>query len=285
MATILTKTITIPETIVQRKVIVFKPSFGIKAVRKIAEKTKNQMFKKYLFLKSKPEETKIDSIDKYFEQYIVIDGKYIVDYSKNWNHLIQVDEEMQKLKISNKYFEPKLSKNHLELPYKILELKGTGRFYHESRLRIIFDQKWNEVGLERLPYLPFEEEPQELLEETENQPQEKEFTAEKEVDILKGKIFKRPSDTLKIYSEIFKVTERALIFKPMYKVRTSHTKTQKKVTFLIDGGNGKITLNQKEEPNTSIKVPKDIVSEVYTMSKDKAQKIYDILKKNLKIKK
>jgi len=107
MATILTKTITIPETIVQRKVIVFKPSFGIKAVRKIAEKTKNQMFKKYLFLKSKPEETRIDSIDKYFEQYIVIDGKYIVDYSKNWNNLIQVDEEMQKLKISNKYFEPK----------------------------------------------------------------------------------------------------------------------------------------------------------------------------------
>jgi hypothetical protein len=283
MVTILTKTITIPESIVQRKVIVFKPSFGIKAVRKISEKTKNQMFKKYLFLKSKPEATKIDSIDKYFEQYIVIDGKYIVDYSKNWKYLIQVDEEMQKLKISNKYFEPKLSKEHLELPYKTLELKGIGRFYHESRLRLIFDQKWNEVGLERLPYLPFEEEPQELLDETDNQPKENEFTAEKEVDILKEKIFKRPSNTLKIYSEVFKVTERALIFKPMYKVSASHTKTQRKVTFLIDGGNGRITVNQKEEPNTPIKVLKDIASEIYTISKEKAQKIYDILKKTLKI--
>ena len=228
MAPILSETITIPETIIQRKVIVFKPAFGIKAVRKISEKTKNKTFKKYLFLKSKPEETKIDSIDKYFEQYIVIDGKYVIDYSKNWNYLIQVDEEMQKLKISNKYFEPKILKNHLELPNKTLELEGTGRFYHESRLRIIFDQKWNEVGLERLPYLPFEEEPQELLDETDNRPGEKEFTVEKEVDILKEKIFERPSDVLKIYSEIFKVTERALIFKPMYKVRASHTKTQKK---------------------------------------------------------
>ena len=60
---------------------------------------------------------------------------------------------------------------------------------------------------------------------------------------------------------------------------------KKKVTFLIDGGNGKITLNQKEEPNPPIKVLKEIVSELYTISKDKAEKIYDFLKKTLKIKK
>ncbi len=283
MAEILSETFTFPEIIIERKVIVFKPAFGIKTIRDIAEKTKNQMFKKYLFLKSKQEESKIDTIDKYFEEYIVIDGKYVIDYSKNWNYSIQVDEEMQKLKISNKYFEPELSKKHLESPYKTLKLKGTGRFYHESRLRMIFDQQWNEVGLERLPYLPFEEDPQEFLDETDNQPKEKDFTAEKEVDILKAKIFKRPGNILKIHSEILKVTERALIFKPMYKVTVSNNKTQNKVTFHIDGGNGKITINQKEEPNTSIKVLKDIVSEIYTISKDKAQKIYDGLKKTSKI--
>ena len=244
-ASLLSKTISIQEKIVQRKVIFFKPAFGIKTIRKCAEKAKNQMFSKYFFLKSKPEESQINTIDKYFEPYIVIDGKYSIGYSKNWDHSIKVDEEMQKLKISNKNFEPKFLKNRIELPYKILELQGTGRFYHEDRKRIVFDQQWNEVRLDILPYLPFEEETQEILNETINQQLTKNLKAEKEVEILKSKIFKRPNQTSKIHNELFKVTERALVFKPMYKVTATHTKTQKKVTFQIDGVNGKIVSDRK----------------------------------------
>jgi hypothetical protein len=279
MAIPLSETIIIPETIVQRKIIVFKPAVGINAVRKIANKAKNQMFTKYLFLKSKPEETKIDTIDRYFKPYVVIDGKYFIDYSKTWNYSIKVDEEMQKLKISNKNFEPKLLENHLELPYKTLELNGTGRFYHESRLRMIFDKEWNEVGLEQLPYLSFEEDPQEILDHADHQLVEKEFTSEKEVEILRSKIFKRPLDVLELHDEIFRVTERALIFKPMYKVIVSHTKTQKKATFLIDGGNGKITFNQKEKLKPPTKVLKETGLELYTILKKYAKKSYNFLKK------
>ena len=70
------------------------------------------------------------------------------------------------------------------------------------------------------------------------------LTDDKEVKILRSKIFKHPTDVLKIYDEAFKVTERAIIFKPMYKVCVSHIKTKKKATFLIDGSNGKIQSNQ-----------------------------------------
>ena len=191
----MSETITVPETIVQRKIIVFKPAVGIKAIRNIANKAKNQTFTKYFLFKTKPEETKIDTIDRYFEPYVVIDGKYSIDYSKSWNYSIKVNEEMQKLKISNKNFEPKLLENHLELPYKTLELNGTGRFYHESRLRMILDKEWNEVGLEHLPYLSFEEDPQEILNNTNPHLLEKEFKAEKEVEILRSKIFKPPPPT------------------------------------------------------------------------------------------
>jgi len=276
----LSKTINIQKKIVERKVIFFKPAFGTKTIRKFAEKAKNQMFTKYFFLKSKPEESIINTIDKYFEPYIVIDGKYRIDYSKNWNHSIKVDEEMQKLKISNKNFEPKFLKNRIELPYKILELQGTGRFYHEDRKRIVFDQQWNEVRLDILPYLPFEEETQEILNETVDQQLTKDLKAEKEVEILKSKIFKRPNQTSKIHNELFKVTERALVFKPMYKVITTHTKTQKKATFQIDGVNGKITSDRKEKLNLPTKQGlKEIGSKLYSKSKNKAEKFYNFLKK------
>jgi len=289
MVALLSETVIIPETILQRKVIVYKPRLGIKAARKCAEKTKTQLFTKYLFLKSKPEEIKIDTMEKYFEPYIVIDGKYSIDYSKNWNHQIQVDETMQNLKIFNKKIEPESLNNHLELPYKLLELKGTGRFYYEDQGRLIFDKQWNAVGLEQLPYLPFEEEPEETLNEVDHQLGNQELVAEKEVEILRSKILKRPTDILKVHDELFSVTERALIFKPMYKVTASDIKTQKKATFLIDGINGKIISNRKERLNLPTKETfKEMGSKLYNLSKNKAEKFYNFLKKtknNITIKK
>ena len=283
MAYILSKEISIQENIVQRKVIFFKSSFEIKTIRNRAEKIKNQMFKKYFFIKTKPEESKINTIDKYFEPYIVIDGKYSIDYSKNWKYQIKVDEEMQILKINNKNFEPNFLKNHPERSYKILELQGIGRYYHEERKRIIFDQKWNEVRLDILPYLPFEEEKQIIPNNTLNQQLTKDLEAKKEVQILKSKIHQRPDHISKIYNESLKISERALVFKPMYKITATHIKTQKKVTFQIDGVNGKIISQRKEKIYPQVKKDlKDIGLKIYSKSKTKTHQLLNYLKKSQK---
>lgn len=256
----------------------------MKAVRNIASKAKDQIFTRYLLIKSKPEETKIDTIERYFEKYVVIDGKYSIEYSKKWSHSVNVDEAMKKLKIGNKNFEPKASENTLEIPCNTLILKGTGHFYKESRLRMIFDDEWNEVGIEKLPYLSFEEDPQEILDHSDAQLTKKDLTDCKEVEILRSKIFKRPTDVLKIFNESFKVTERAIIFKPMYKVCVNHIKTKKKLTFLIDGSNGKIKLNQIRKLKPSTKALKEIATEVYALMKKKTEiinnKFRKILSKN-----
>jgi hypothetical protein len=273
-AFLLLKSASIQEKIIQRKVIFFKPAFDVKSIRKHAESAKNQMFKKYFFLKSKPEESEINILDKYFEPYVVIDGKYSIDYSKNWEYSIQVDEEMQTLKINHKNFEPKLLNNQLAFPYKQIELNGIARFHHEERKRIVFDQKWNEVRLDLIPYLPFEEETQILNEEV--QQLSKNLANEKEVKVLKSKIFKRPQNLSKIHNELFVVTDRALIFKPMYEVTATHIKTQKKVTFKIDGVNGKIVADGKVRINTfSTTNLKKVSKLIYSKSKEKIQQVYD----------
>jgi len=48
-------------------------------------------------MKPKPEEVHVISFDKYFEPYVFVDGEYTIEYSKNWNHNIQVDETIQEL--------------------------------------------------------------------------------------------------------------------------------------------------------------------------------------------
>ena len=276
----MSKLVNVQEKVVERKVIFFKSAFGIKTVRKYAEKAKSHMFSKYFFLKSKPEESEINTIDKYFEPYIVVDGIYSVDFSKDWSHSVKVDEEMQKLKINNKNFEPEILDNRVDLPYKMLDLEGVGRFFHEERKRMVFDEKWNKVRLDLLPFLPFEEDTQEILNDSINQQLTNDLKAEKEVEILKSKIFKRPTDVSIIHKELFKVTERALVFKPMYKITVTHIKTQKKVTFLIDGVNGKISSGQKEKLTLATKEGiHELGSKMVYILKNQSEKVYNFVKK------
>ncbi|MEJ2280565.1 MAG: hypothetical protein P8X97_01385 [Candidatus Bathyarchaeota archaeon] len=187
---------------------------------------------------------------------------------------------MQKLKVSNKNFEPEFLDDRVDLPYKILNLQGVGRFFHEERKRMVFDEKWNDVRLDLLPYLPFEEEKQEILNEAVTKQLTNDLIAEKEVEILKSKIFKRPTDVSIIHKELFSVTERALVFKPMYKVTATHIKKQKKVTFQIDGVNGKISSDQNEKLTLATKEGlSEIGSKIFSILKNQSKKVYNFVKK------
>jgi hypothetical protein len=281
----LSKNITIPEKITERKIIVYKSRIDIKAVRATAEKMKTQLFRKLVFLKPKPKEVQIVSINKYFEPYVIVDGEYSIDYSKNWIHNIQVDETMQELTIFGEKVRPKSLKGHLEIPCKILQLTGEGRFKHEAKAHIIFDKQWREVGLEQLPLVPFEEQPEKILSNLDQEFGNAEMATEKEVEILKSRIVQRPSEILCIYEELFKVSERAVIFKPMYKVTVRNFKTKKEIAMIIDAITGKTTsamqyiparreketIREPAKPSSSAKTAADNVSSPVKKTENKVE--------------
>jgi hypothetical protein len=243
----LQKTITTPEEIAERKIIVYKPRIDIKSVKATAEKMKTQLFRKFVFMKPKPEEVQLVSINKYFEQYVLVDGEYSIDYSKNWIHNIQVDETMQELALFGEKIRAKSLKGHLGMPCKILQLHGEGRFKREAKARIIFDKQWREVGLEQLPFVPFEEQPEKVLSNLDQFGNDG-MSTEKEVEFLKSRIVRRPSEILCIHKELFKVSERAVIYKPMYKVTVRNVKTKKEATITIDAITGKLTSTVQQTP-------------------------------------
>ncbi|KON31918.1 hypothetical protein AC477_03650 [miscellaneous Crenarchaeota group-1 archaeon SG8-32-1] len=235
------KNIDVPETVAERKIIVYKPRVNLKTIRSIAENMKTQMFRKFVFVKPKPEEVHIVSIDKYFEPYVFVDGEYCIVYSKKWVHNIKVDETMQELTIFGENIKPKSLKGRLRIPCRIIQLNGHGRFKIEKKANIIFDKNWKEVGVEQLPFLPFEEQPERILGNLDRNCVNTRMTTEKEVEILKSRIIQRPSEVLTIHHELFKVSERAEIYKPMYTVVVHNDKTQKEIVLIIDAITGKTT--------------------------------------------
>jgi hypothetical protein len=234
----MSETATVQEKIAERKIIVFKSRLELQAVRLTAEKMKTDLFTKFMFLKRKPQEIRIVSIDKYYEPYTVVDGEYTVDYSTEWIHTIEVDETMQELTLFGKTFKPEPSKNHPEIPYKVIKLTGEGRFRFEKKAHLIFDREWREVGLEQLPYVPFEEQPEQILKQFGKKFENVEVPAEKEVEILKSRIVQRPPDAAQVHKELFMVSERAVIFKPMYKITFQNIKTEEEATVIIDAVTG-----------------------------------------------
>lgn len=237
--------VSVPEKVAKRKVIVYKAHVDQKAVRLIAEKMKTQLFRKFFIMKPKPDEVQIISIEKYFDPYVIVDGEYNIEYSKKWTRNIQVDDTMQELTIFGGKTKPASLKDHLKTPCKIIKLNGEGRYKINEKAHLIFDSQWHEVGFDELPYVPFEEQPETILNTLDQRFGKNMMNSKKEVELLKSRIVHRPKGFLTVHNEMFKVSERALIYKPMYRVTCQNTKTKKVVTMSVDAITGKTSTDTK----------------------------------------
>jgi len=162
---------------------------------------------------------------------------------------------MQDLAFCGEKITPVSLKDHLATPCKIVTLAGVGRFKSEAKARLIFDCQWREVGLEQLPFVPFEEQPEKILDTVDPNPESASVSEEKEVEILKSRLVQRPSDILSIHKELFSVFDRALIYKPMYKVTVKNIKTKKEATIVIDAITGKTKVGLKQAAAPTEKEP------------------------------
>jgi hypothetical protein len=232
----------------------------------VAENMKTQLFRKFVLIKPKPEDVQIVSIEKYFEPYVVVDGEYNIEYSKKWTHNIQVDDTMQELAFFGIKIKTTSLKDHLKTPCKIVKLNGEGRHKFKAKAHLIFDSKWCEVGFEELPYVPFEEQPEAILNTFDKKPGKDMMKGRKEVELLKSRIVRRPTDILSVYHEMFEVSERVLVYKPMYKAKLQNIKTQKSITLVIDAITGK-TASVSKQKSTSTK--KKTVKKLITPSSPK----------------
>ena len=92
------QTETLPQSMVDLETIVLKPRLDKGDVELIGEKIKPRLFSKFI-LKTRLENTRLICSELYFEPYLIIGGKYALDYCKKHVFRVNVDERKNRSKL------------------------------------------------------------------------------------------------------------------------------------------------------------------------------------------
>ena len=230
----------IPEKISKRKIIVYKSRVDPTIVKLTAEKMKYKLFAKFSFSKSKSEEIRVVSVDKYYEPYILIDAKYSVQYFKKKVYTLDVDPETEQAKISETFYKPEIEADSAGETHKVIKLEAEMWSSYQDKAYLVFDKEGQEIPPNQVPAAPSEDHPEKILEEFNKKTETVQLSPQKEIELVKAKIVKRPSEVAQIENELFQVSEHAVIYSPIYEITFRNARTGEEKLVKIDGVTAKI---------------------------------------------
>ena len=233
----------IPEKISKRKVIVYKSRVDPTIVKLTAEKMKHKLFAKFGFSKNKTEEIRVVSVDKYYEPYIVIDAKYDVKYFKKKVYTLGVDPETEEVKISEEFYKPSIDTSVAEEdgePRKVINVEAEMWSSYKDKAYLVFNGEGKEIPPNQVPAAPSEDHPEKILKEFSKKTMALQVSPQKEIEMVKARIVKRPSEVAKIEDEMFQISEHAVIYSPIYEITFRNVKTGEERLVKIDGVTAKI---------------------------------------------
>ena len=233
----------IPEKISKRKVIVYKSRVDPTIVKLTAEKMKYKLFAKFGFSKRRSEEIRVVSVDKYYEPYILIDAKYSVQYFKKRVFTLDVDPETEEVKILGESYKPEIDASRsgeAGEPHKVIRLEAQLWSSYQDKAYLVLDKEGKEIPPDQVPAAPSEDHPEKILKEFSKKTGMVQVSPRKEIDMVKSRIVKRPSDVAKIEDEMFQISEHAVIYSPIYEITFRNVRTGEERLVKIDGVSAKI---------------------------------------------
>jgi hypothetical protein len=238
------------ERIAERKAIVYETRIDPIVIKVTGEKFKEQLFTRFGFLKPKPDEVQLVSIDKYYEPFIVISGKYVIDYYRKCTYTVKVDKKVLEVILMNQKFEPNQPADSSAKDYKTIELEGEERLMNEVKASLILDRYGQEVPAQRLPSAASEKNPKKILAAFRTE----EVAEDADLEIIRSRIVQRPKDINRLVNELFEVGERVVIYAPRFKVLYRNVKTGEEKTAEFDGVNAQ-RIQQSKHAGISILPP------------------------------
>ena len=236
-----TETTPSSEKIAERNTIVYETRIEPNVIETIGEKIKAQLFTRFGFIKPKPEDIQLVSIDKYYEPYIMITGRYFVDYYRKCAYAIKVDNRVHEVILSNQKYRPHKPPDSSAKDTSLLKLHGEERLTTEVNASLILDKFGQEIAPGELTSTTPEENPKEILTAL----GVKEIAQDADLDIIRSKIFKRPKNINRVVSELFEVNERAIIYTPRFRALYTNLKTGEMKAVEFDG----ITAQRIQHPH------------------------------------
>jgi hypothetical protein len=239
----LNEALPIPEKISKQKIIVYKSRVDPTIVKLTAEKMKSKLFTKASFSKHKSNEVRVVSVDKYYEPYILIDANYSIKYFKKRVYVLGVDPETDEVKISGESYKPEIDDSpsaDAEGSRKVIRLETEMWSSYQDKAYLVLNRGGQEIPPDQIPAAPSEDNPEKILKEFSKKTETIQGSPQKEIDLVKSKIVKRPSDLAKIEEELFQVSEHAMIYSPVYEITFRNVGTGEEKLIKIDGVTAKI---------------------------------------------
>ena len=218
------------ENIIRRKTVVYETHMDPSVVRVTGERLKKQLFTRYGFFEPRSEDIQFVTLEKFYEPYIVVSGRYFIDYFRNSSYFFRVDDGVKEVVILNNKFVPEGSRNA-----KSVRLCGEERLVHEAKSFLIVDKNGRDAQVDNLPSAPSEKKPEKAIEKYGIE----ELPENKDVDLVRAKIALRPENISRIVEEVFEVTERTVIYAPRFSVVFKNTRTNEEKALVIDGVSSK----------------------------------------------
>jgi hypothetical protein len=231
----------LPQKIVDTRIVILKSRLDSNMAKLQGEQLKTGFFVRFGFLKPKPKDVLLVAFSKYYDPYILIGGKYSIYYCKRHNYALKVEDRTQAMYIDGKKMKPEplsLGQNA-----RVIKLVGEEHSHYENATYVVLDRLLQEVPPERLFFAPFESE----LENGEVECfdlRKPHITLGEEIAVIRSRVARRPSDVAEIIREIFEITERAIIYSPVYELTYKNLKNGKNVTALINGITGEVMLGK-----------------------------------------
>lgn len=243
-----TETPAFNEKIAERNTIVYETRTEPNVIKTIGENIKTQLFTRFGFIKSKPEDIQLVSIDKYYEPYMMVSGRYFLDYYRKCTYTVEVDNRVQEVILSNQKYRFNQSKGSSTKDSNLLKLHGEERLTTEVKASLVLDKLGQEVSPEELTPTTVEESPNEILAAL----GVKEVVQDADLTFIRSKIFKRPKNINRVVTELFEVTERAIIYAPRFRVLYTNIKTGEMKAMEFDGITAQRIQHPRPQPQKSI---------------------------------
>ena len=229
------------ERIEERKLIVNKIALDLEAAKNIVEKNRTKFFAKLGFFKPKHEEIECESVQLFYEPFIVAKANYLLDYYKKKTYTIKIDEEVSEVIAFGQTFKPEAVKEGiLKRPYKAIAFDAQERVIHRAATHMALNRTGREIDPTRLPSGPTEPEPEKTLEKDSDRVRELKISPDIILDKIRKRTAKRPPEVGRIAEEAFEVTEYALVCTPIYEARCRRLKTGEIKIMPISGVTGKM---------------------------------------------
>jgi hypothetical protein len=233
----------LPQKIVDTRSVILKSSLDSNRVKFQGEKLKTSFFTRFGFLKPKPKDVRLIAFSKYYEPYIVIGGKYSIDYCKRHGYALKVEDRTQALFIDGKKLKPEALAGGCDA--RVIKLVGEEHSHYENESYVILDRQLQEVSAENLFFAPSENDLEN--EEGDFDLRKPKISLDEEIAFLRCKIAKRPADVAEIVREKFEINERTIIYSPVYELTYKNMKNGEKVTVLINGVSGGVIVGKFEK--------------------------------------